>query len=107
MPRTCTVCSNSRRLEIDQALRAGEPLRAIAARFSLAPSSIHRHKANHLAAKAEGSIAVGTPATASGAGPRALGPQGLELERRVSELEEVVKQLRQAVGLIGACLLRR
>ena len=107
MPRTCTVCSDSRRLEIDQALRVGEPLRAIATRFSLAPSSIHRHRVNHLAAKAGRPLAMDSTATAVGASPHTLERQELELERRVGELEDVVKQLRQAVGLIGACLLRR
>ncbi len=50
MPRTCTVCSDSKRDEIDRALVAGEPFRHIAARFDTSTGALQRHKNEHLPA---------------------------------------------------------
>jgi hypothetical protein len=45
---TCRVCGHKKRLEIDRALLEGQSLRDIAKRTSLTPSSLQRHKAEHL-----------------------------------------------------------
>lgn len=45
---TCSICHHERRMEIDQALVAGEPLRAIAARTGTSKSAIMRHRDAHL-----------------------------------------------------------
>src|SRR4051812_32973538 len=44
MPQTCTVCRHEERAQIDTALIENEPLRNIAERFGLTPTSLHRHK---------------------------------------------------------------
>jgi hypothetical protein len=49
MPRTCTVCSNRRRPEIDAALLSGAAFRNIAQRFRLGAWCVYRHKRQHLA----------------------------------------------------------
>jgi hypothetical protein len=43
--RVCTVCSHGDRPAINAALVAGEPKRAIAARFGLSGSAAKRHAA--------------------------------------------------------------
>src|SRR5260370_40614081 len=48
MPRTCTVCPNPHRDEIDRRLRDGAPLRNIAKQFSLSSASLFRHN-KHIA----------------------------------------------------------
>ena len=48
MPRTCTVCTNPRRAEVDTALVAGEAVTGIAARLGLSPDAVDRHARNHL-----------------------------------------------------------
>jgi tRNA(Phe) wybutosine-synthesizing methylase Tyw3 len=49
MTRTCTVCLHSEREAIDKALVAGEPVRSVASRYvPLKPSSMQRHKEDHL-----------------------------------------------------------
>jgi len=50
VPRVCTVCSHGDRPAINAALVAGEPKRAIAARFGLSESAVKRHAADHLPA---------------------------------------------------------
>jgi hypothetical protein len=50
MPRTCSVCNDIRRDEIDRALLAGESLRDIAGRIPIAKSALHRHNKLHLPA---------------------------------------------------------
>ncbi len=50
MPRTCTICRNERRQEIDEALVAGESLRSIALRFDTSHMAVRRHK-EHLSGK--------------------------------------------------------
>jgi hypothetical protein len=49
VPRTCTVCSSTRRLEIDAALLSGAAFRHIAQRFRLGAWCVYRHKRQHLA----------------------------------------------------------
>jgi len=51
MPRVCTICIHPQRNAVDAALIRGETAHALAARFDLKPSSIHRHKEDHLPAK--------------------------------------------------------
>jgi hypothetical protein len=46
--RPCTICSQVNRLEIERALESGESLRAVAARFGISASSLHRHRTSHL-----------------------------------------------------------
>ncbi|MCH7536116.1 MAG: hypothetical protein IH948_10330 [Bacteroidetes bacterium] len=48
MPRTCTVCSNPKRKEIDQLLINGNSIRAIASQFKLNRSSLQRHNKSHI-----------------------------------------------------------
>lgn len=44
----CTVCTHPERAAIDRALVGGGSERSTAARWKLAPSSVHRHKAEHI-----------------------------------------------------------
>lgn len=48
MPRTCTICTQAKREEIDQVLLAGEPYRHIASRFGTSTAALQRHKAEHV-----------------------------------------------------------
>ena len=48
MPRTCTVCTSPRRIELDSALVAGEAVTVVAARLGLSPDAVDRHARNHL-----------------------------------------------------------
>ncbi len=48
MPRTCTICGHSQRLEIDRALVEGSTYRTIADRFGLSETALKRHKSDHL-----------------------------------------------------------
>ena len=48
MPQSCTVCEHEKRQEIDDALAAEEPGRAVARRFGLTEAAVRRHRANHL-----------------------------------------------------------
>lgn len=43
LPRTCTICSHHRRLEIDRCIVAGETFRNIAKRVSLSAAALFRH----------------------------------------------------------------
>ncbi len=51
MPRTCTICSNPKRIEIEAALIHSEPLRTIATRFDTSTGALQRHKDIHIPAK--------------------------------------------------------
>ena len=44
MSRTCTACSHTLRLKIDKAIALGKSNRAIASKFGLTRSAVHRHK---------------------------------------------------------------
>ena len=65
MPRTCTICSHLKRLEIDKVLVAAEEsLRTIADRWTVSKTALIRHKTEHLpqrlkAAKAAAETADG------------------------------------------------
>ena len=48
MGRTCTICRDERREEIDLALIAGDPYRTIAKTRRLSEAAMFRHKKNHL-----------------------------------------------------------
>src|SRR5579862_4257405 len=50
MPRTCTVCKNPNREEIEADLLGTESFRATAARWSVSKSALLRHKEHHLPA---------------------------------------------------------
>jgi len=43
MPRTCSLCTHPDRFEVEAALRAGTPLRTIAARWSVSKTALLRH----------------------------------------------------------------
>lgn len=47
MPRTCTICSHSDLLEINEALLRKEAYRSIAKRFKLSASAMYRHQQEH------------------------------------------------------------
>ena len=44
MPRTCSICTNEAKYEIDRELVAGRPLRSVAERFSVSVAALHRHR---------------------------------------------------------------
>ena len=48
MPRVCTICTHAERDAIDRALIEAAPMRRIAAKHSLAETSVRRHAARHL-----------------------------------------------------------
>jgi len=48
MPRVCTICTHPQRAAIEQALIAGQPIRAIAITYGVSRSSLTRHRDNHL-----------------------------------------------------------
>ena len=50
MPRVCTICTHPARAAIDDGLKAGQPLRAVAGQFSLSKSALDRHRGSHLPA---------------------------------------------------------
>lgn len=41
---TCKVCTDGRRSEVEGGLVAGSSIRELAARFGLAPTTLHRHR---------------------------------------------------------------
>lgn len=52
MPRRCTSCDHPQVAQIDAALVTNrEPVSTIATRYNLAPTSVDRHRRNHLPAK--------------------------------------------------------
>ena len=53
MPRTCSICSHPQRPEIDRALLAAEPERAIAGRYGVSRAALGRHRAHIAAAVAQ------------------------------------------------------
>jgi len=53
MTRTCTVCRDPQREEIDKALVAGTPYRDIARRFRLSKAALSRHRRHVAEALAE------------------------------------------------------
>jgi hypothetical protein len=56
MAQRCSICSHSRKEEIDRDLLGAEPMRVIAERYRLAESSVQRHRARHLMPKAAAAI---------------------------------------------------
>ncbi len=50
MPRRCTVCTHDKRDEIDQALVARQPFRAIARQHGVSKDALVRHSDDHLPA---------------------------------------------------------
>jgi hypothetical protein len=47
--RPCSACHHPDLAEIEAALGAGTPLRALAATFATTPAALHRHRAGHMA----------------------------------------------------------
>ncbi len=81
MPRRCSICTNVGRDVIDRALIAGEPLRHIAGRHDVAPSSVHRHRHAHL------------PARLVRAAQRHEQSQTAGLHARICDLERLARRL--------------
>ena len=50
MGRTCTVCTNGAKEDIDKALLAGEPYRSVAKQYEASAPSVYRHQQDHLPA---------------------------------------------------------
>ncbi len=50
MPRRCTICTHDKRGEIDQALVARQPFRAISRQFGASKDALVRHSDDHLPA---------------------------------------------------------
>ena|SRR5579859_8146513 len=69
MTRKCTTCQHVKRAEIDRRLAAGEAGNQLAKDYQIAPSSLHRHRANCLKLASSNAImketARGTVALAS------------------------------------------
>ena len=57
--RTCSICSHQRRPEIDRALLASEPERAIASRYGVSRAALQRHRV-HIAAAVQAQQAMTT-----------------------------------------------
>jgi hypothetical protein len=51
MPRTCSICEHSQRVEIDRALVGDASNRSLASLYDVSEAAVRRHKANHLPAK--------------------------------------------------------
>jgi hypothetical protein len=60
MPRTCSVCRNAQRHEIEADLQAGLSYRAIARRYSISKDAISRHRASHVSAQTAPALATVT-----------------------------------------------
>ncbi len=50
MPRRCTICTHDKRDDIDQALVARQPVRAIARQYGVSKDALLRHHDDHLPA---------------------------------------------------------
>lgn len=74
MARSCACCQHPQRNEIDAALIAGTPLRAIAASFDLRHAAIGRHAQNHLAAELAGTAQAHRAAVRSAASLQPVAP---------------------------------
>ena len=48
MPRSCTACQHPDRAALEAALVAVQPVRQVASVFTVSPSAVARHAANHL-----------------------------------------------------------
>jgi hypothetical protein len=48
MARTCTICVHPQRSEIEAAIVAGTPYRAITKQFGSSPAAITRHASEHI-----------------------------------------------------------
>lgn len=53
MARRCSVCTHPKVVEINRAILESVPYWTIAERYGVHPSSLHRHKCNHLARAVE------------------------------------------------------
>lgn len=84
MPAPCSICSHPQRAEIDEALRAGASLAAVAAQFGLpSRTSLHRHRTGHLGR----AVTFNLPATT--AAPLGAAPGGTEPIDTSAELERL------------------
>jgi hypothetical protein len=48
VPQVCTVCKHAERAQIDRLLVEGSTFRYVAETYSLTPTSLHRHKKEHM-----------------------------------------------------------
>ena len=86
MPRSCSVCCHDGRKAMDEALVAGESLRAITKRFpGVTESSLSRHRVAHLSPSLQKLVA-----------DRALNRNGDLLEQLRGLIEKVYQVLEQA-----------
>lgn len=81
-PQPCTICSDERRPEIDEALVDGEPGRSVARRFDIPEASVRRHRSNHLD---EGALAGTTVPIVDEEPDRELDLQAVARERLEQE----------------------
>ncbi len=98
MPRRCTICTHKRRVEIDQALVAREPFRAIARQYGVSKDALLRHHDDHLP-----TALVKAQDAAEAAQADALLAQVVELRDRalgVLDKAEGADDLRAATGAI-------
>jgi len=91
MPRTCTVCSHSRRSEIDTALVRPDSLRAIAGRFGTSKSALERHRAKCISEQLSKAQELSDVAAASN-----LVDELLKLTRKTGEV--LARALREKDG---------
>ena len=100
MARKCSTCQHVKRAEIDRRLAAGEPGSQIAADYDLAPSSLHRHRANCLRLSSSNAImkevARGTAAVACLPSKDDLGSAYFDLRARI---DQIVDQARNQGSL--------
>lgn len=98
MPRVCTICTHKSRAEIDQALVARRPFRAIARQYGVSKDALIRHHDDHLPASL-----VKAQAASEAAQADALLAQVVDLRDKalgILSKAEVADDLRAAVSAI-------
>ena len=98
MPRKCTICTHAKRAEIDQALVARGPFRAIARQHGVSKDALLRHHDDHLP-----TALVKAQDAAEAAQADALLAQVVELRDRalgILNTAEEAADLRAAIGAI-------
>ena len=105
MPRTCTICANSRRTEIDAALLKAEPLRRIVERCSVSMGSLVRHKDRHLPvtlahAKEARETEMGESLMEQAHALHARALKILERAEAGGQLETALKAIREVRGIL-------
>lgn len=103
MPRRCSICDHTERVEIDLALVGGEPYRSIAKRYEASESAMYRHKAEHLPEKLSRAQDAAEVAEADDLLGKVKELQGrtesiLEAAERHGELRTALAAIREARG---------